>query len=181
MTVNKDNLVWLDLEMTGLDLEKDCIIEIATVVTDSQLNTVAEGPSLAIHQSDEILNQMGEWCTKQHNASGLVERIQKSTINAQEAEKQTLDFLKAYVPPNISPLCGNSICQDRRFLYKEMPTLAEFFHYRNIDVSTLKILAQRWYPQIAAKVIKESRHLALNDVYDSIEELRFYREHLFDK
>jgi len=177
---SKDNLIWIDLEMTGLDPDSDLILEIATVVTDKHLVVLAEGPMLAIHQSDEILNGMDEWNTRQHTSSGLVERVRESTITAGEAEQQTLDFLRDYVDPNVSPMCGNSICQDRRFLVRYMPDLAAFFHYRHLDVSTLKILAQLWVPGVAGKFEKTSTHLALADIHDSIRELRYYREHLIN-
>jgi len=173
----KTNLIWIDLEMTGLIPEHDVIIEIATVVTDAQLNVVDEGPSLAIHQSNEILDGMDEWNTNQHNHSGLVKRVQESKISIAEAESQTLDFLMKYVDLGASPMCGNSICQDRRFLYNYMPDLEKFFHYRHIDVSTLKELAVRWKPNIISTSYKKSRHLALSDIYDSIDELKHYREH----
>jgi len=173
----KTNLIWIDLEMTGLIPEHDVIIEIATVVTDAQLNVVDEGPSLAIHQSNEILDGMDEWNTNQHNHSGLVKRVQESKISIAEAESQTLNFLMKYVDLGASPMCGNSICQDRRFLYNYMPDLEKFFHYRHIDVSTLKELAVRWKPNIISTSYKKSRHLALSDIYDSIDELKHYREH----
>ena len=173
----KTNLIWIDLEMTGLIPEHDVIIEIATVVTDAQLNVVDEGPSIAIHQSNEILDGMDEWNTNQHNHSGLVKRVQESKISIAEAESQTLNFLMKYVDLGASPMCGNSICQDRRFLYNYMPDLEKFFHYRHIDVSTLKELAVRWKPNIISDSYKKSRHLALSDIYDSIDELKHYREH----
>ena len=172
----KTNLIWIDLEMTGLIPEHDVIIEIATVVTDAQLNVVDEGPSIAIHQSNEILDGMDEWNTNQHNHSGLVKRVQESKISIAEAESQTLNFLMKYVDLGASPMCGNSICQDRRFLYNYMPDLEKFFHYRHIDVSTLKELAVRWKPNIISDSYKKSRHLALSDIYDSIDELKYYRE-----
>ena len=172
----KTNLIWIDLEMTGLIPEHDVIIEIATVVTDAQLNVVDEGPSIAIHQSNEILDGMDEWNTNQHNHSGLVKRVQESKISIAEAESQTLNFLMKYVDLGASPMCGNSICQDRRFLYNYMPDLEKFFHYRHIDVSTLKELAVRWKPNIISDSYKKSRHLALSDIYDSIDELKHYRE-----
>jgi oligoribonuclease len=175
----KDNLVWIDLEMTGLDPANDLIIEIATVVTDKHLVVLAEGPVLAIQQSDKVLTGMDEWNTTQHTASGLVERVRGSSTSEREAEQQTLDFLRQYVDPSCSPMCGNSICQDRRFLSHYMPELAGFFHYRNLDVTSLKILAQLWVPEIAARFNKQSTHLALADIHDSIRELRFYREKLF--
>ena len=163
--------------MTGLIPEHDVIIEIATVVTDAQLNVVDEGPSIAIHQSNELLDGMDEWNTNQHNHSGLVKRVQESKISIAEAESQTLNFLMKYVDLGASPMCGNSICQDRRFLYNYMPGLEKFFHYRHIDVSTLKELAVRWKPDIISSSFKKSRHLALSDIYDSIDELKYYREH----
>ena len=173
----KTNLIWIDLEMTGLIPEHDVIIEIATVVTDAQLNVVDEGPSIAIHQSSELLDGMDDWNTNQHNHSGLVKRVQESKISIAEAESQTLNFLMKYVDLGASPMCGNSICQDRRFLYNYMPDLEKFFHYRHIDVSTLKELAVRWKPNIISASYKKSRHLALSDIYDSIDELKHYREH----
>jgi oligoribonuclease len=174
-----DNLVWIDLEMTGLDPDSDLIIEIATVVTDRHLVVLAEGPVLAVKQPDSVLDAMDEWNTKQHSASGLVERVKASTVDEAEAEAETLAFLRQYVEAGQSPMCGNSICQDRRFLYKYMPELASFFHYRNLDVSSLKILAQLWVPEVAGQFKKEATHLALADIHDSIEELRYYREKLF--
>ena len=171
------NLIWIDLEMTGLIPETDVIIEIATVVTDANLNITDEGPSLAISQNSELLDGMDEWNTNQHNHSGLVKRVKESTISVGDAENQTLDFVSKYVDPGVSPMCGNSICQDRRFLYNYMPNLEKFFHYRHIDVSTLKELAVRWKPEIVSSSFKKSRHLALSDIYDSIDELKYYREH----
>jgi oligoribonuclease len=179
MTQTATNLIWIDLEMTGLDSTTDLIIEIATIVTDGQLNILAEGPMLAIHQSDEVLNGMDEWNTRQHKKSGLTARVRASTLTEQEAERQTIEFLSQYVPENSSPMCGNSICQDRRFMARCMPDLERFFHYRNLDVSTLKELASRWSPDVARGFTKESAHLALDDVKDSIRELQYYREHLF--
>lgn len=176
MNPKNDNLIWLDLEMTGLSPDRDYILEIATVVTDSDLNVVAEGPVFALHQPASILEAMDNWNTTQHGQSGLLDRVRASTINEEDAEAATMDFLMQHVPPGKSPMCGNSICQDRRFLYRRMPKLEQYFHYRNLDVSTLKILVQRWAPQLVNKIQKESRHLALQDVYDSIAELRFYRE-----
>jgi len=174
--MNKDtNLIWIDLEMTGLIPEKDVIIEIATVVTDKDLNVLAEGPSLAIHQSSELLAGMDEWNTEHHTSSGLVKRIQESDISTKQAEIQTIEFLKKYVNTGASPMCGNTICQDRRFLYNYMPTLEKFFHYRHIDVTTLKELIDRWKPEAGAQLTKKSAHLALSDVYDSINELKHYR------
>ncbi len=174
----KDNLIWIDLEMTGLSPDADLIIEIATVVTDKELRVVAEGPVQAIHQSDDILDSMDEWNKRQHKTSGLVDRVRASTVDESEAEQQTLEFLREHLDRGTSPMCGSSICQDRRFLVRHMPELAFFFHYRNLDVSTLKILAHLWAPSIANKFQKQSTHLALADIYDSIRELEFYREHL---
>jgi oligoribonuclease len=172
------NLIWIDLEMTGLSLEKERIIEIATIVTDAQLNILAEGPSLVIHQSDELLSKMDDWNTKQHGGSGLIDRVKQSQITEAQAEEATLTFLKQYVPEGKSPMCGNSICTDRRFLYQFMPTLESYFHYRHLDVSTIKELAKRWAPKIYKQMEKDSKHLALDDIKDSIDELRFYREHI---
>ncbi len=163
--------------MTGLNPQSDRIIEIATVVTDKDLNTLAEGPVLAIHQSDEVLQAMDAWNRKQHGGSGLSARVRASTITAGEAERQTLEFLNRWVNPGVSPMCGNSICQDRRFLAREMPQLERFFHYRNLDVSTLKELAKRWAPDVLASFQKSSTHLALDDIRDSIRELAHYRAH----
>ena len=176
----KTNLIWIDLEMTGLIPERDVIIEIATVVTDANLNVIEEGPSLAINQNSDLLDGMDEWNTSQHNRSGLVKRVLESTISTAAAESQTLEFLINYVDQGASPMCGNSICQDRRFLYNYMPNLEKFFHYRHIDVSTLKELAVRWKPSILSSSYKKSRHLALSDVYDSIDELKHYREHFIN-
>jgi oligoribonuclease len=179
MTQNANNLIWIDLEMTGLDTQNDVIIEIATIVTDSELNELAEGPMLAIHQSDEIMAGMDDWNTNQHGKSGLTARVKNSTLSVADAEKETLAFLQQYVPKGASPMCGNSICQDRRFMARLMPELEDFFLYRNLDVSTLKELAKRWSPDVAKGVVKQSSHLALDDTRDSINELRHYREHLF--
>jgi oligoribonuclease len=173
--------VWIDLEMTGLDPDKNCIIEIATVVTDKELTVLGEGPALAIHQSDEVLGSMDEWNTRQHANSGLTERVRASSLTERDAERVTLEFLRQYVDQGASPICGNSICQDRRFLIRHMPELAAFFHYRNLDVSTLKILAKLWLPDVSARFEKKSVHLALADIHDSIRELRFYREHVFKR
>lgn len=180
MSANQHNLIWIDLEMTGLFPEEDRILEIATIVTDSDLNVVAEGPVFAIHQSDELLNGMDEWNTRQHNGSGLVTRVRESVFDEKKAETATLEFLRKHVADGKSPMCGNSIWQDRRFLSRYMPELEKYFHYRMVDVSTLKELALRWAPQIYNGVQKESRHLALNDIRDSIAELRYYREHLLN-
>jgi oligoribonuclease len=174
-----DNLIWIDLEMTGLSPDTDSIIEIATIVTDKQLNVLAEGPVMAIHQPDEALAAMDEWNQRQHGSSGLVARVRASRISSPEAEVRTLEFLAPLVAPGASPMCGNSICQDRRFLARQMPRLEKFFHYRNLDVSTLKELARRWAPEVAAGVAKQSSHLALADIRESIEELRYYRARLF--
>ncbi len=178
MAKSKNNLIWIDLEMTGLDTNNDYIIEIATIVTDSELNVLAEGPIIAIHQPDSILNGMDEWNTKQHNRSGLVERVRNSTYNEQQAEAETIEFLKKYVPANVSPMCGNSICQDRRFMARCMPELEAYFHYRNLDVSSLKELARRWAPKVDKAFKKKSSHLAMDDIKDSIRELQHYREHM---
>ncbi len=177
MQPSANNLVWLDLEMTGLNLDVNRIIEIATIVTDPDLKILAEGPVLAIKQSHTLLQTMDKWNTEQHTKSGLLARVQQSTITEAEAEIKTLEFLQQYVKPGKSPMCGNTICQDRRFLIKYMPKLATFFHYRNLDVSTLKILAQRWAPKIYDGFNKDSKHLALEDIKDSITELAYYREH----
>ena len=171
------NLIWIDLEMTGLDPDTDLIIEIATVITDKDLNILAQGPVIAVYQSDEALAAMDDWNQKHHGQSGLIERVKASVINDAEAERLTIDFLKDWVPANTSPICGNSIGQDRRFLYRYMPTLEAYFHYRNIDVSTLKELAARWAPAVKDGFNKESTHQALDDILESIEELQYYREH----
>lgn len=180
MSTYSNNLIWIDLEMTGLIPEKDRIIEMATIVTDSQLNIIAEGPVLAIHQSDELLNGMDAWNTKQHNSSGLVERVRASTVSEAEAEAQTLEFLKQYVPAGKSPMCGNSVYQDRRFLYRYMSELEKFFHYRLLDVSTLKELAMRWAPRVYSGFAKESKHLALDDIRESIDEMKYYRDNFIN-
>lgn len=171
------HLIWIDLEMTGLDTLNDTIIEIATLVTDSELRVLAEGPSIAIHQPDTVLAKMDEWNTRQHNQSGLVQRVRASGHGARDAELATLAFLRAWVPAGVSPMCGNSICQDRRFLAREMPELEAYFHYRNLDVSTVKELVRRWQPDLLGGVKKNSQHLALEDIRDSVNELRYYREH----
>lgn len=177
MAADPSNLIWIDLEMTGLDTQNDQIIEIATIVTDKDLNVLAEGPNLAIHQSNEILEGMDEWNTRQHGSSGLTQRVKDSTNSEIDAEQATIKFLEDWVPKGKSPMCGNSICQDRRFLSRCMPDLEEYFHYRNLDVSTLKELVSRWKPELAGGVKKTGNHLALGDIKDSIEELKYYREH----
>ena len=177
MAQDPQHLIWIDLEMTGLNPDSDLIIEIATVVTDKELNILAQGPVLAVHQSDAALAAMDDWNQKHHGQSGLIDRVKASTINEAEAERLTIEFLKQWVPENTSPICGNSIGQDRRFLVRYMPKLEAYFHYRNIDVSTLKELAARWAPEVKNGFNKESTHQALDDIIESIEELRYYREH----
>lgn len=174
---NNHNLIWIDLEMTGLEPEHDRIIELATVVTDANLNILAEGPVFAVAQPKALLDGMDSWNTRQHNQSGLVKRVLEDGCAESEAERLTLAFLAQYLDKGKSPMCGNSICQDRRFLYKYMPELAAFFHYRNLDVSTLKELAIRWKPELLKGIVKESKHLALDDIKDSINELAYYRQH----
>ncbi len=174
---SEQNLIWIDLEMTGLDPDNDLIIEMATIVTDSQLNVLAEGPVLAIHQSDAVLAGMDEWNTRQHGGSGLTQRVRDSRVTEAEAEAETIAFLEKWVPANASPICGNSICQDRRFLYRYMPKLEAYFHYRNLDVSTVKELAARWAPTLRDGFKKGDVHLALADIRESIAELQYYREH----
>ena len=177
MNKNPQNLIWIDLEMTGLDTYKDRIIEIATIVTDKELNIIEEGPVIAISTPSDVINTMDEWNTNQHNKSGLVERIESSTYTYIDAEAMTIEFLLKYVDKKKSPMCGSGICQDRRFLARCMPELEDFFHYRNLDVSTIKELANRWYPKVKFK--KDPQHLALEDIKDSIEELKFYRGSIF--
>ncbi|MGX9218538.1 oligoribonuclease [Massilia sp. UBA6681] len=174
---NEFNLVWLDMEMTGLDPDNDRIIEVAVVVTDADLNIIAEGPVFAIHQSDETLDKMDNWNKGTHGRSGLIDRVKASTVTEAQAELELIAFLKQYVPANKSPMCGNSICQDRRFMARGMPKLEAFFHYRNLDVSTLKELCRRWKPELASGFKKHQKHTALADINESIEELRYYREH----
>lgn len=174
---NEFNLVWIDMEMSGLDPDKDRIIEVAAVVTDPDLNILAEGPVFAIHQSDALLDGMDAWNKGTHGRSGLIERVKASTVTEAEASAELITFLKKYVPAGKSPMCGNSICQDRRFMFRGMPELEAFFHYRNLDVSTLKELCKRWKPALAAGFKKHQMHTALADIIESIEELRYYREH----
>ncbi len=179
MARRADHLIWIDLEMTGLDTRRDHIIEIATIVTDSQLNVLEEGPVMAIHQSDSVLAGMDEWNQTHHGQSGLIDRVRRSPLSEADAERETLEFLRRYVPAKASPMCGNSICQDRRFLARWMPALEDFFHYRNLDVSSVKELVKRWAPDILAGFSKKASHQALDDIRESIEELRYYREHFF--
>ena len=181
LAASDQNLVWIDLEMTGLYPDTDRIIEIAVVVTDPQLGRRVEGPVFAVHQSDAALDAMDAWNKGTHGRSGLIDRVKASTIDEAQAEAQVIEFLKKYVPRGKSPMCGNSICQDRRFLARTMPTLEAFFHYRNLDVSTLKELAKRWKPEILAGIKKAQAHTALADVHESIDELVYYREHLLMK
>jgi oligoribonuclease len=175
MSKSENNLIWIDLEMTGLDAFQDRILEIATIITDTHLQVLAEGPVIAIHQEESILAGMDEWNRRHHGSSGLVERVRRSPHAETDAEAATLDFIAQHVPAGASPLCGNSICQDRRFLARWMPRLEAYCHYRNLDVSTVKILAQRWAPEVARGLKKSGRHLALEDIRESIEELRHYR------
>lgn len=177
MSPDANALIWIDLEMSGLDTDSDVIIEIATVVTTADLETVAEGPVIAVHQPDEILDGMDEWNQRTHGTSGLIDRVKQSSYSDADAELATLEFLREYVPQGASPMCGNSICQDRRFLARLMPDLEAYFHYRNLDVSSLKELARRWAPEMESSFVKQATHKAIDDVYESIAELRHYREH----
>ncbi len=177
MAQDNGNLIWIDMEMSGLSSDRDRIIEVALVVTDSQLNVVAEAPVLVVHQSDAVLDGMDNWNKSTHAKSGLIDKIKASTLTESEVEVRMLAFLQQHVPPGTSPMCGNSICQDRRFLARSMPQLEAYFHYRNLDVSTLKELVKRWKPEIAAGLTKQSKHEALADIYDSIVEMKYYREH----
>lgn len=177
MAQDQNHLIWLDMEMTGLFPDRDRIIELAVVITDANLNTVAESPVLVVHQPDTVLDAMDDWNKNTHGKSGLIDKVKASTLTEQEAEAQMLAFISQYVPARKSPMCGNSICQDRRFMARWMPTLEDYFHYRNLDVSTLKELAKRWRPDVAKGVLKKGRHEALADIYESIEEMKHYREH----
>lgn len=177
MAIDDNNLIWIDLEMTGLEPQQDQIIEMATVVTDSNLAILAQGPVIAIHQPESVMDSMDAWNTRHHSESGLCERVHNSMHSMRDAELETLEFLCLYVPSRKSPMCGNSICQDRRFMARLMPELEAFFHYRNLDVSTLKELATRWKPEVASGFVKKGAHLALDDILESIEELRYYRDH----
>jgi len=176
---SKQNLIWVDLEMTGLEPQTDQIIEIATVVTDAELNELAQGPMIAIHHSDEVMAMMDEWNTNQHGKSGLTQRVKESRYSLAEAEAESITFLQKWVAKGASPMCGNSICQDRRFMARLMPTLEAYFHYRNLDVSSIKELTSRWAPEILKGFTKESSHLALDDIRDSINELKYYRQQVF--
>lgn len=179
MSYSEDNLIWIDLEMTGLEPETDTIIEIATIVTDKDLNVLGRGPNLAVHQDKAVMDAMDEWCTTHHGQSGLTERVLNSDISMTEAEAQTIAFLEQFVPAGKSPICGNSVGQDRRFLYRYMPKLEAYFHYRYIDVSTIKELAKRWKPEALDGFEKKGAHLALDDIIESIEELKHYRKSMF--
>ncbi len=171
------NLIWVDMEMTGLDPDRDVVIEIATIVTDTHLNTLAEGPVIAVHQSEARLRAMDEWNTTHHTRSGLIDRVKASAYDEARAARETIAFLEQWVPAGVSPMCGNTICQDRRFMVRHLPQLEAYFHYRNLDVSTLKILMQRWRPELEAGFLKTGTHLALDDIRESINEMRYYREH----
>ena len=179
MPQDPNALIWIDMEMSGLNTDTDKIIEIATVITDSQLELIAQGPVLAVHQSDTVLNTMDEWNTRTHGGSGLTQRVRESTLSEADAERQTLDFIQQHVAKNKSPLCGSSICQDRRFLARGMPQLEAYLHYRNLDVSSIKELVRRWKPEICAGFEKKNTHKALDDILESIAELKYYREHFF--
>lgn len=179
MTINANNLIWLDLEMTGLEPKQDKILEIASIITDGELNILAEGPVFAIYQPDSVLDNMNEWCIEQHGKSGLTQRCKESRVSLAEAEQATIEFISQYVPKGVSPMCGNSIGQDRRFINEYMANFEEYFHYRNIDVSTIKELVRRWQPEILGSVVKQGTHLALDDIRESIAELKVYREHAF--
>jgi len=176
MAIAADNLIWIDLEMTGLETQSDQIIEIATVVTDAHLEILAQGPVIAIHQPEAIMQSMDDWNTRHHGESGLTSRVRESNSSMADAEQETLKFLRDYVEPGKSPMCGNSICQDRRFMARLMPELEAFFHYRNLDVSTLKELARLWKPELSAGFVKKGAHLALDDILEPIAELKYYRE-----
>lgn len=180
MPQNPDALVWMDLEMTGLDPEHDRIIEMATIITDRDLRVIAEGPVIVVHQPNELLDGMDEWNTRTHNKNGLVDKVKRSRVTERQAEIETLDFIQRHTPKNRVPLCGNSICQDRRFLYKYMPELSEWLHYRNIDVSSVKELFKAWRPEVLQHHTKRSSHQAMDDIRESIEELRFYRQYMFE-
>ncbi|MDB5936409.1 MAG: oligoribonuclease [Massilia sp.] len=174
---NEMNLIWVDLEMTGLEPDTDRIIEIAVVVTDMHLNTIAEGPVFAIHQSEETMDKMDAWNKGTHGRSGLIDRVRASTVTEEQAEAALIAFLRQFVPAGKSPMCGNTICQDRRFMARTMPKLESFFHYRNLDVSTLKELCRRWKPELVGGFKKHQKHTALADIIESVEELKYYREH----
>lgn len=177
MAQDQNHLIWVDMEMTGLVPESDHILEVAVVITDSALNTVAEGPVLVVHQDNAILDAMDDWNKNTHGRSGLIDRVKSSVLNDAQVEAQMIAFLQEHVPSGASPMCGNSICQDRRFMARWMPRLESYFHYRNLDVSTLKELVKRWKPEIAKGLKKQGKHEALADIYESIEELKYYREH----
>ena len=177
MAQDPNNLIWLDMEMSGLSPDTDRVLELAVVITDGQLNTVAESPVLVVHQSDEVLDGMDAWNKGTHGRSGLIDKVKASTLDEAGAEAQMLEFLRQYVGERISPMCGNSICQDRRFMARWMPQLEAHFHYRNLDVSTLKELMKRWRPELAKGLVKHGKHEALADIYESIEEMKYYREH----
>jgi len=179
MPQDPNALVWIDMEMTGLNSDTDKIIEIATIITNSNLDVIAQGPVLAVHQTDSVLGGMDEWNTRTHGGSGLTQRVRESTLSEADAERQTLDFIQQYVPKNKSPLCGNSICQDRRFMARGMPQLEAYLHYRNLDVSSIKELVRRWRPELANGFEKKNTHKALDDILESIAELKYYREHFF--